>query len=137
MLTYQRIFSISFLVVSVDWSFLPGYIDQSRKFISLYIMGTTMSKEYKIDFIPTLNYMEQKRPYHICTLIVMYDPSYSQCTLSVQRNLAVSINDIIGSTEHHLKYNVNQPCNWIIWRAQTQPCPLRPILNRHKLDICL
>ena len=70
--------------------------------------------KYKIDFIPTLNYTEQKRPYHICTLIVMYDPSYSHCTLSVQRNLAVSINDIIGSTEHHLKYNVNQPCNWII-----------------------
>lgn len=43
--TYQGIFSTGFLVMLVAWSLFPGDIDQSRKYISLYVRCTSMSKE--------------------------------------------------------------------------------------------
>lgn len=44
-ITYQSIFSTSFFVMLVAGSLLSRNINQSRKFISFYVMGSTMSKE--------------------------------------------------------------------------------------------
>lgn len=42
---HQSIFSTSFLVVWVTGSLFSGDIDQTGKFVSVYVMGTSVSKK--------------------------------------------------------------------------------------------